>query len=225
MSTEASSKNAGIAIFYISIEAGIDIAKALRRTLTAIKYATVSYGEQHYKDYLKGEMGHQFKSEMNFARVTMDMKKSDIERIPVTDKDKRIIQEMAHNMNIDYCMLRRPTDLDMLIEKKFLNDEKLSNQEEKIIRAFISHNETGKVIMDPENPKLPMKNDAEYMLLIASTDLNKWEYITRELEIRSHKPDLKERLKNARQMNEIHRIYREKEKYRKHPNIERGKIR
>ena len=225
MSTETSSKNTGAAIFYISIEAGIDIAKALRRSLTAIKYANVSYGEQHYKDYLKGEMGHKFKSELNFARVTIDKKKSDVERIPVTEKDRSLIEEMTHNMNIDYCLMRRPDDLDDLIEKKFIKGEKLTNQEEKIVRAFISHDENGKIIMDPENPKLPKKNDSEYMLLIASTDLNKWEYITRELEIRSHKPDLKERLKNAREMNSVYRKQREKNKEKKKDAMERGRDR
>lgn len=225
MSTETSSKNAGAAIFYISIEAGIDIAQALRRSLTAIKYATVSYGETHYKDYLKGEMGHKFKSELNFARVTMDKKKSDVERIPVTEKDRSIIEEMTHNMNIDYCLMRRPEDLDALIEKKFIRGEKLTNQEEKIVRAFISHDEQGKILMDPENPKLPKKNDAEYMILIASTDLNKWEYITRELEIRSHKPDLKERLKNAKEMNDIQRKARQKSNEKFRSTQERGQER
>lgn len=210
MSTETSSKNVAAAVFYISIHATTDIAKVLRNFLSAVKYANVKYGEEHYKNYLKGEKGHKFKNELNFARITMDIKKSDVERIPVTEKDKRIIQEMAHNMNMDYCLMRRPDDLEKLIHKKFIEGVELTNQEEKIVRAFTIRDAQGKTVMDPEKPKLPLINNAEYMLLIASTDLNKWEYITRELEIQSHKPNLHERLKNAKVMSRVYSEYRQK---------------
>ena len=53
MSTESSSKNASVAVFHIAINTGENIARALRRFLTSVKYANVKYGEAHYRNYLK----------------------------------------------------------------------------------------------------------------------------------------------------------------------------
>ena len=49
MSTESSSKNASVAVFHIAINTGENIARALRRFLTSVKYANVRYGEAHYR--------------------------------------------------------------------------------------------------------------------------------------------------------------------------------
>ena len=96
MSTESSSKNASVAVFHIAINTGENIARALRRFLTSVKYANVKYGEAHYRNYLKGNKGHKFKSESAFAHVAYDVKKSDVERIPVSARDKEIIESMTH---------------------------------------------------------------------------------------------------------------------------------
>lgn len=207
MSTESSSKNASVAVFHIAINTGENIARALRRFLTSVKYANVKYGEAHYKNYLKGNKGHKFKSESAFAHVAYDVKKSDVERIPVSARDKEIIESMTHNMNIDYCLMRRPDDLEELVKKAVTDGNSLTDFEKKIVTAFTIRDENNQIVMNPESPDMPVINDAEYMLTICSIDLAKWEVITRELEVLSHRPSLMNRLKDAKLMNIVSRIF------------------
>lgn len=207
MSTESSSKNAGVAVFHIAINTGENIARALRRFLTSVKYANVKYGEAHYRNYLKGNKGHKFKSESAFAHVAYDVKKSDVERIPVSARDKEIIESMTHNMNIDYCLMRRPDDLEELVKKAVTDGNSLTDFEKKIVTAFTIRDENNQIVMNPESPDMPVINDAEYMLTICSIDLAKWEVITRELEVLSHRPSLMNRLKDAKLMNIVSRIF------------------
>lgn len=207
MSTESSSKNASVAVFHIAINTGENIARALRRFLTSVKYANVKYGEAHYRNYLKGNKGHKFKSESAFAHVAYDVKKSDVERIPVSARDKEIIESMTHNMNIDYCLMRRPDDLEELVKKAVTDGNSLTDFEKKIVTAFTIRDENNQIVMNPESPDMPVINDAEYMLTICSIDLAKWEVITRELEVLSHRPSLMNRLKDAKLMNIISRIF------------------
>lgn len=207
MSTESSSKNASVAVFHIAINTGENIARALRRFLTSVKYANVKYGEAHYRNYLKGNKGHKFKSESAFAHVAYDVKKSDVERIPVSARDKEIIESMTHNMNIDYCLMRRPDDLEKLVKKAVTDGNSLTDFEKKIVTAFTIRDENNQIVMNPESPDMPVINDAEYMLTICSIDLAKWEVITRELEVLSHRPSLMNRLKDAKLMNIVSRIF------------------
>lgn len=207
MSTESSSKNASVAVFHIAINTGENIARALRRFLTSVKYANVKYGEAHYRNYLKGNKGHKFKSEFAFAHVAYDVKKSDVERIPVSARDKEIIESMTHNMNIDYCLMRRPDDLEELVKKAVTDGNSLTDFEKKIVTAFTIRDENNQIVMNPESPDMPVINDAEYMLTICSIDLAKWEVITRELEVLSHRPSLMNRLKDAKLMNIVSRIF------------------
>lgn len=207
MSTESSSKNASVAVFHIAINTGENIARALRRFLTSVKYANVKYGEAHYRNYLKGNKGHKFKSESAFAHVAYDVKKSDVERIPVSARDKEIIESMTHNMNIDYCLMRRPDDLEELVKKAVTDGNSLTDFEKKIVTAFTIRDENNQIVMNPESPDMPVINDAEYMLTICSIDLAKWEAITRELEVLSHRPSLMNRLKDAKLMNIVSRIF------------------
>lgn len=207
MSTESSSKNASVAVFHIAINTGENIARALRRFLTSVKYANVKYGEAHYRNYLKGNKGHKFKSESVFAHVAYDVKKSDVERIPVSARDKEIIESMTHNMNIDYCLMRRPDDLEELVKKAVTDGNSLTDFEKKIVTAFTIRDENNQIVMNPESPDMPVINDAEYMLTICSIDLAKWEVITRELEVLSHRPSLMNRLKDAKLMNIVSRIF------------------
>lgn len=207
MSTESSSKNASVAVFHIAINTGENIARALRRFLTSVKYANVKYGEAHYRNYLKGNKGHKFKSESVFAHVAYDVKKSDVERIPVSARDKEIIESMTHNMNIDYCLMRRPDDLEELVKKVVTDGNSLTDFEKKIVTAFTIRDENNQIVMNPESPDMPVINDAEYMLTICSIDLAKWEVITRELEVLSHRPSLMNRLKDAKLMNIVSRIF------------------
>lgn len=207
MSTESSSKNASVAVFHIAINTGENIARALRRFLTSVKYANVKYGEAHYRNYLKGNKGHKFKSESAFAHVAYDVKKSDVERIPVSARDKEIIESMTHNMNIDYCLMRRPDDLEELVKKAVTDGNSLTDFEKKIVTAFTIRDEDNQIVMNPESPDMPVINDAEYMLTICSIDLTKWEVITRELEVLSHRPSLMNRLKDAKLMNIVSRIF------------------
>lgn len=211
MSTESSSKNASVAVFHIAINTGENIARALRRFLTSVKYANVKYGEAHYRNYLKGNKGHKFKSESAFAHVAYDVKKSDVERIPVSARDKEIIESMTHNMNIDYCLMRRPDDLEELVKKAVTDGNSLTDFEKKIVTAFTIRDENNQIVMNPESPDMPVINDAEYMLTICSIDLAKWEVITRELEVLSHRPSLMNRLKDAKLMNIVSRIFNTKE--------------
>lgn len=207
MSTESSSKNASVAVFHIAINTGENIARALRRFLTSVKYANVKYGEAHYRNYLKGNKGHKFKSESAFAHVAYDVKKSDVERIPVSARDKEIIESMTHNMNIDYCLMRRPDDLEELVKKAVTDGNSLTDFEKKIVTAFTIRDENNQIVMNPESPDMPVINDAEYVLTICSIDLAKWEVITRELEVLSHRPSLMNRLKDAKLMNIVSRIF------------------
>lgn len=207
MSTESSSKNASVAVFHIAINTGENIARALRRFLTSVKYANVKYGEAHYRNYLKGNKGHKFKSESAFAHVAYDVKKSDVERIPVSARDKKIIESMTHNMNIDYCLMRRPDDLEELVKKAVTDGNSLTDFEKKIVTAFTIRDENNQIVMNPESPDMPVINDAEYMLTICSIDLAKWKVITRELEVLSHRPSLMNRLKDAKLMNIVSRIF------------------
>lgn len=207
MSTESSSKNASVAVFHIAINTGENIARALRRFLTSVKYANVKYGEAHYRNYLKGNKGHKFKSESAFAHVAYDVKKSDVERIPVSARDKEIIESMTHNMNIDYCLMRRPDDLEELVKEAVTDGNSLTDFEKKIVTAFTIRDENNQIVMNPESPDMPVINDAEYMLTICSIDLAKWEVITRELEVLSHRPSLMNRLKDAKLMNIVSRIF------------------
>lgn len=207
MSTESSSKNASVAVFHIAINTGENIARALRRFLTSVKYANVKYGEAHYRNYLKGNKGHKFKSESAFAHVAYDVKKSDVERIPVSARDKEIIESMTHNMNIDYCLMRRPDDLEELVKNAVTDGNSLTDFEKKIVTAFTIRDENNQIVMNPESPDMPVINDAEYMLTICSIDLAKWEVITRELEVLSHRPSLMNRLKDAKLMNIVSRIF------------------
>lgn len=207
MSTESSSKNASVAVFHIAINTGENIARALRRFLTSVKYANVKYGEAHYRNYLKSNKGHKFKSESAFAHVAYDVKKSDVERIPVSARDKEIIESMTHNMNIDYCLMRRPDDLEELVKKAVTDGNSLTDFEKKIVTAFTIRDENNQIVMNPESPDMPVINDAEYMLTICSIDLAKWEVITRELEVLSHRPSLMNRLKDAKLMNIVSRIF------------------
>lgn len=207
MSTESSSKNASVAVFHIAINTGENIARALRRFLTSVKYANVKYGEAHYRNYLKGNKGHKFKSESAFTHVAYDVKKSDVERIPVSARDKEIIESMTHNMNIDYCLMRRPDDLEELVKKAVTDGNSLTDFEKKIVTAFTIRDENNQIVMNPESPDMPVINEAEYMLTICSIDLAKWEVITRELEVLSHRPSLMNRLKDAKLMNIVSRIF------------------
>ena len=207
MSTETSSKNASVSVIHNSNNTGENIARALRRFLTSVKYANVKYGEAHYRNYLKGNKGHKFKSESAFAHVAYDVKKSDVERIPVSARDKEIIESMTHNMNIDYCLMRRPDDLEELVKKAVTDGNSLTDFEKKIVTAFTIRDENNQIVMNPESPDMPVINDAEYMLTICSIDLAKWEVITRELEVLSHRPSLMNRLKDAKLMNIVSRIF------------------
>lgn len=224
MSTESSSKNASVAVFHIAINTGENIARALRRFLTSVKYANVKYGEAHYRNYLKGNKGHKFKSESAFTHVAYDVKKSDVERIPVSARDKEIIESMTHNMNIDYCLMRRPDDLEELVKKAVTDGNSLTDFEKKIVTAFTIRDENNQIVMNPESPDMPVINDAEYMLTICSIDLAKWEVITRELEVLSHRPSLMNRLKDAKLMNIVSRIFNKTKEHTQERETEFGYV-
>lgn len=222
MSVEQSSKNLGIASFYIGISATSNIARALRQFLTSIKYANVKYGEQQYKDYLKVK-GHRFKSDTKLARVALDVKKSDIERISVNDTDKAIIKEYAIKYGMDFALTKKPSDFDNLIKKKFVDKVEMTGQEEKIIKAFTYRDAKGKIIMDAENPDIPLINDNKYMLTISTVDLARWEIICREMEANSHIPTFNDRMKDAINLVKINSIKnKEKVKQLFQKKMERG---
>lgn len=227
MSTEQSTKNLGVALFYISIDATSNIARALRQCLTAVKYSFQEYGEDHYKNYLKASKGHRFKNWIDFAHYTFDKKESDVTRLPVTKKDRDIIEKLTKRMGIDYCLMTRPSDLDSLIQRKFENGETLSDEEVKLVNSFVQRDDKGNVLMDPENPKRPLVKDAEYVLVIAETDLPKWEIICRELEVLSHTPTLGDKLKTSKIINHINQKHKAKikQKQQQIPNPTQGRTR
>lgn len=103
--------------------------------------------------------------------------------------------------------MRRPDDLEELVKKAVTDGNSLTDFEKKIVTAFTIRDENNQIVMNPESPDMPVINDAEYMLTICSIDLAKWEVITRELEVLSHRPSLMNRLKDAKLMNIVSRIF------------------
>lgn len=202
MALDNTSKNAGIIIFQIGVSAGTSLTRALRDFLTAVKYANVKYGEKHYKDFLKGEKGHQFRKEDNFINFTMNTRKSDIARESVTVEEKNFIKDRCAKLGIDYQLASRPPNLEKLVERKFLNGEELSAQEEKLVQAFTIRDGNGKLVMNPDHPKLPLLKKDEYLLTIAEKDLPKWEVICMHLE-RKRDISLQRKARNAKRMAKV----------------------
>lgn len=200
------------AALHISIHAGATLIETLRKALTALQYANVKYGEDHYRDFLKNK-GMRFRTQMGFVRVAAD-KKSDVERAAVSKDELALLRRLSKKHGLDYCLTRKPQDLQKLIERKFLKGEELLPQEEKMVRAFTFRNSSGKTVMDPNHPELPQVNSAEYMFTIRTDSLAHWDVVCREMESRLQHPSFDDRLRNAVNLSKIRVIYKAKQQER-----------
>ena len=120
--------------------------------------------------------------------------------------------------------MRRPDDLEELVKKAVTDGNSLTDFEKKIVTAFTIRDENNQIVMNPESPDMPVINDAEYMLTICSIDLAKWEVITRELEVLSHRPSLMNRLKDAKLMNIVSRIFNKTKEHTQERETEFGYV-
>ncbi len=211
MSTD-STQGLATAALHISIHAGMTLVETLRKALTALQYANVKYGEDHYRDFLKTK-GKQFKTQMGFVRVAAD-KKSDVERSAVSKDELALLRRLSKKHGLDYCLTRKPKDLKELIERKYTKREELLPQEEKMVRAFTFRDSAGKTVMDSENPELPQINSAEYMFTIRTDSLAHWDVVCREMESRLQHPTFDDRLRNAVNLSKIREIYKAKQQER-----------
>ncbi|WP_304862894.1 hypothetical protein [Faecalibaculum rodentium] len=211
MSTD-STQGLATAALHISIHAGATLVETLRKALTALQYANVKYGEDHYRDFLKTK-GMRFRTQMGFVRVAAD-KKSDVERAAVSKDELNLLKRLAKKHGLDYCLTRKPKDLQKLIDRKFKNGEELSPQEEKMIRAFTFRDSSGNTLMDSEHPELPQINSAEYMFTIRTDSLAHWDVVCREMESRLQHPTFDDRLRNAVNLSKIREIYKAKKQDR-----------
>lgn len=209
MSTEQSTKNAGMMLLHIGLRAGDDLLRALEMTLNTIRYANYEYGEDHYKDYL-AKKGLEFKTEEGFVRVATKMR-SDIERIPVSQAQIKDLKQLAKQHGCDFFLCKRPENLDELVDKKYIHFQPLTPPEEKLLDAFLIHGEDGRVLLDPKNAQRPLLNDREYMFTIRSTDWNSWDLILKKMQTKYQKPTLEERLKRAKIQLNLDRLKQEKE--------------
>lgn len=203
MGMDSSSKNLGVACLHICFSATTNIARALRSALSAIKYANVKYGEEHYRDYLK-EKGHKFRSEKELSRMAAIVKNSDVERYAIVQEDIDIIQKYAVKWGMDYALTKKPEDLDYLIKKRFVDKQELNSQQQKIVDAFIVKDENGKPVM---NEGIPQIIEESYMLTICTKDLVRWEHICREMEAKTHVPDFHDRLRDAQVAAKVNLIF------------------
>ncbi len=118
--------------------------------------------------------GAYFKDELEFAAVAFDLHKSNIYREPVSKEERLMLQKMCRKMGIDYCLAKRPGNLDELITKKYVLNQSLSPQEEKLVNAFLCLDEKGNPIFETEDRnghKIPKVRDDAYLLTIAEKDL------------------------------------------------------
>ena len=149
--------------------------------LTAMQTA----GSEKYSEFLKQGKGAYFRDEMEFAKVTFDLHKSDLYREPVSKEERAMLAKMCQKMGVDYCLAKRPQILEELITRKYVDHQPLSPQEEKIVNAFICLNEKGEPVFETEDKngnRIPMIRNDEYLLTIAENDLPKWDLICTYLE-------------------------------------------
>ena len=196
MAIEKSEKDFGMMMLHIGLKSGDSLLHALEMALNSIRYAFYKYGEDHYKDYL-AEKGLKFKTEEGFIRVATK-KKSDIERIPVTKAQVNDLEKLAKKYGCDFYLCKRPENLEQLLERKFVEQQALTQSDEKLLNAFLLIGPDGRLIRDPNNPQLPLLNDRDYMFTIRSTDWNNWDLILRKMEAKYQKPTLNDRIQRAK---------------------------
>ena len=170
----------------LGIQIGSQVVVVLRNFLD-YWYLQLSQtdGSEKYATFLKESKGAYFKDELEFAAVAFDLHKSNIYREPVSKEERLMLQKMCRKMGIDYCLAKRPGNLDELITKKYVLNQSLSPQEEKLVNAFLCLDEKGNPIFETEDRnghKIPKVRDDAYLLTIAEKDLPKWDLICTHLE-------------------------------------------
>lgn len=209
MAIEQSEKNVGMMLLHIGLRTGDNLLRALEMALNSVRYANYKYGEDHYKDFM-AEKGIKFKTEEGFIRVATK-KRSDIERMPVTQAQVKDLEKLAKKYGCDYYLCKRPDNLEELLEKSFVRNECLNPPDEKLLNAFLLYGPDGRLVRDPKNPQLPLLNDRDYMFTIRSTDWNNWNLVLREMQEKYQKPTLEQRLQRAKTNLALDRLKKQRE--------------
>lgn len=210
MAIEQSEKNAGMMLLHIGLRAGDNLLRALEMALNSVRYANYKYGEVHYKDFL-AEKGIKFKTEEGFIRVATKQR-SDIERMPVTQEQVKDLEKLAKKYGCDYYLCKRPDNLEELLERRFVQHEKLTPPQAKLLDAFLLYGPNETLLRDPNNPQLPLLNDRDYMFTIRSKDWNNWDLVLRKLQAKYQKPTLEQRLQRAKTNLALEHMKQQKEK-------------
>lgn len=201
-------------ILTIGWQAGTSILHVLRDAIWSLRIANEKSGETSYKNYLKETKGKKFKNEIDFLRIA-EMKKSEVVKASVSKDDVLFLQRTCQRYGVDFHLRTRPENIEELLEKKFSKQEMLTSRENEILRSFIMYDSQGKMMMDPENKKMPLLKNDDYLLSFKQTDINKWELICEKLEERNL--GIKEKIDKAKQIkqhreNESMRFVRNKDK-------------
>lgn len=170
----------------LGIQAGSSLIVVLRDFLDYcyLKASQVN-GEVKYGEFLKDNKGSYFKDELEFANVTFDLHNSNLYREPVSKEERAMLQKMCKKLGIDYCLAKRPGNLEDLVSKKYVQHQPLSPEEEKIVNAFLYLDASGKPVFETESKdghRIPKIRDDAYLLTIAEKDLPKWDLICTNLE-------------------------------------------
>lgn len=176
--------NASQSVITIGIKAGTQLVVALRDFLN-YWYMTSNDGPAKYKETLKQSKGAAFRDEVQFANVAFNVKNSDIVREPVSKDERALIARMCQREGMDYCLAKRPPNLEKLLEAKYIGGAVLSPQQEKMLNAFICFDPQGNPVFEEEvkGHRVPKLRDDQYLLTIAEKDLPKWDHLCTLLEV------------------------------------------
>ncbi len=171
-------------IITIGIKTGTQLVVVLRDFLN-YWYLTSRDGSQKYQEVLRENKGVFFRNEMELVNLASS-RGSDVIREPVSKEERSMIARMCKKEGIDYCLAKRPPDLDKLVEAKYIQGKTLSPQQEKLLNAFICFDQEGKPLFETEmnGHRVPKLRDDQYLLTIAEKDLPKWDHICTALEVR-----------------------------------------
>lgn len=186
-------------LFTIGWSTGTTLVYALREAIWQIKMDSEKSGERSYKNYLKEDKGRKFTDEIDFLRVA-EKQKSEMVKASVTKDDVIFLQKMCQRYGVDYHLRTRPQNLESLVQKKYVNNEILTSREDNILKSFILTDPTGKPMMDPANPKIPLLKKDDYLLTFKTKDIHKWEIICERLEEKNM--SIKQSIEKAKQTKE-----------------------
>lgn len=170
-------------VITIGIKTGAQLVVVLRDFLNWW-YLSSRDGSQKYHEALKASKGFFFRNEMDLVNRASS-RGSDIFREPVSKEERSMIARLCKKEGLDYCLAKRPPDLEKLAEAKYIQGQSLSLQQEKLLNAFLYFDQNGKPLFQTElkGHRVPKLRDDQYLLTIAEKDLPKWDHICTALEV------------------------------------------